>query len=211
MNKLKSTSNQIYSKLCKENPFSHKGASWGDQQSQYLRFSEISKHLNLDEKTSILEVGCGNAEFYKYLNFIGFRGSYAGFDINDDLLNEAKKLYPNINVANLDILEDEILGEFDYVCISGVFNIDFGQDVKWVEKMLAKSYEIAQKKLIFNAISTYVNFTTEGMFYINPFEISDFIIKNLSPNFTLTHGMPPCNYTISIEKTKDWQSLKCNS
>lgn len=203
--KISQKSNLYYSKLCQNNPFSHKGVSWGDEQSQYLRFADITKHISLD--SSVLEIGCGNASFYKFLNFLGFRGTYTGFDINEDLLNEARAMYPNINVQKKNIQEEQTSQRADFVTISGVFNIDFGQDKIWIEKFLANAFKLCEKKLIFNAISTYAKPQTKGMFYINPVEILDFTIRNLSSNVIFEHGNLPCDFTLCVNKTKDWQSI----
>lgn len=200
-------SNKRYDERGEKYPFSSKAVFWDDPQTQYLRFHEIIKHLSLEVNSTILDIGCGNAELYKYLNFNGFKGYYKGLDINQCLLDQAIHLYPKINVEKIDILEQEISDSFDYVVLSGLFNLNYGQDIVWVEKMLTSMFALANKKVVFNAISTYVNFQQDEMFYINPTSILDFVLKNLSSHVTLEHGFLPYNFLISIDKTKPWKSI----
>jgi len=202
-------SNKHYDERSEQFPLTSSAVFWDDPQTQYLRFHEIVKHLSMESDSTVLDIGCGNAALYKYLNFNGFRGQYKGLDINESLLVQAQTLYPKIDVQKLDILEQEISGKFDYVVLSGLFNMNYGQDMSWVEKMLAAMYGLASKKMVFNAISTYVNFKQEAMFYLDPLAIMDFSLKNLSSRVTLEHGVLPYNYLMVIEKDKNWESIKC--
>lgn len=182
---------------------------YSNQQTQYYRFELIKKHIPNDSNISILDVGCGNAEFLKYLNFSGYRGKYVGYDINDKFINASKDIYKEYNVdfKVIDILEDNITNKFDYVILSGLFNNNYGQDDTWIEKMINKMYQLANRKVIFNAISTYTNFKDEEMYYVNPLNISDYIIRNLSSEMTLEHGKLPYNFQIVINKDTSWKSL----
>jgi len=200
-------SNKRYDESSEQFPFTSSAVFWDDLQTQYLRFHEIVKHLSLASDSKVLDIGCGNAELYKYLNFSGFRGQYKGVDINESLLVQAQTLYPNIDVQKIDILEQAMSGKFDYVVISGLFNLNYGQDMQWVEKMLSAMYRLASKKVIFNAISTYVNFKQEEMFYLDPLAIMDFSLKNLSSRISLEHGVLPYNYLMVIEKGENWKSI----
>jgi len=180
---------------------------WNDQQTQYIRFKEITNFINIDDNCTILDIGCGNAELYKFLNFNGFKGEYTGFDINENLLNQARENYKNIDVQNIDILNHNITKQYDYVVLSGLFNSDYGQDMKWVYDMVNAMFKLSTKKVIFNATTTYVNFKSEGHFYVNPLDMIDYCIKNLSQNVTLSHGDLRFNYTVTIDKSKNWCSI----
>ena len=75
---------------------------WNDQSRQYLRFTEIIKYLDLNSQYKILlDVGCGNCELYRYLNFMGFRGQYVGYNINDILLEQARKEFGDIDIHKI--------------------------------------------------------------------------------------------------------------
>jgi len=182
---------------------------WDDIQKQYIRFYLIKEHIPNDSEVSILDIGCGNGEFFKYLNFNGFRGKYTGYDINDKLIKSAKNIYPKYknNFKVIDIFDDDLVENFDYVCVSGLFNNNLGQDEAWTKEFIRKMYDLANRKVIFNAISTYTTFRENNMYYMDPFVISDYIIKNLSQDLMLSHGQLPYNFQIVINKDKLWETI----
>ena len=68
-----------YNTVAIEHGHSSRAVLLDDPQTQYFRFQELTKYLNLDDSSkSLIDIGCGNGELYKYLNFQGFRGHYVG-------------------------------------------------------------------------------------------------------------------------------------
>ena len=204
-------SNQLYDNRGSKYAYTSKAVFWDNPQTQYFRFHEIARHMVMDDENTVLDVGCGNAEFYRFLNFSGFKGQYRGYDINQELLSQARKIYPGIAVEEVDILAQEVTDRFDYVVVSGLFNLNFGQTEAWVEQMLTALFKLCRKKLIFNAISTHVNFQQEEMFYLDPARILQFVLQNLSSQCVLEHGALPYNYVVAISKDKNWQSIPVDS
>jgi len=171
-----------------------------DRQTRLIqRFVEIAKLIDLDGKNRrILEVGCGHGELYKFLAANGYRGSYVGTDINPELLAVAKKRFKSIDVREVDIIEKDLGESFDYVIVSGVFNIECGQTVAWVQHFLERLYAHCDEALVFNAVSTHVNFRDPRMFYLDPCETLQFCITKLSRRVTLTHHNLSYNYTVAV-------------
>jgi SAM-dependent methyltransferase len=201
-------SNQVYNKSARQHKINSNAVLWSDPQTQYLRFAELIKYLDLGgtDKT-ILDVGCGNGEFYKFLNFMGFRGQYTGYDINDLLLKQARQQFSHINVQHVDILSDKISKRFDYVVMSGLFNLNMGQTSAWVHEFINKIFLLCKEVTVFNAITTQVNHNSEKMFYLDPAETFSFCIRHLSPRVTLAHHHLPYNYTMAIYKETKWVSI----
>ena len=197
-----------YNKAVEKHGVTSEAVLWNDPQSQYFRFNELTKEFDFhsNNKTD-LDVGCGNAELYKYLNFNGFRGKYVGFDINEKLLEQAKSRFENIEVYNKDILKENIDRTFDYVVISGLFNLNCNQSVEWVKEFLNKTFEYCDEILASNMISTYVNYKNDEMFYIEPEKMFSFCVQHLSRRVTLAHHNLPYNYTIIVHKNENWLSV----
>ncbi len=201
---IKKQSNDIYNSALDQYADNSKSVLWGDQQKQYFRFCELIEFIDLNDKSkTLLDVGCGMADMYKFLSYHGYRGNYKGIDINQKLLSIASSKFENIDLANIDILEEKIPQKFDYVLMSGIFNLNMGQDMEWVKKFVSKMFELCNNHIAFNAITSYVNFKEESMFYIDPFELSKFCIENLSKRITLKHHNLPYNYTLVIFKDED--------
>lgn len=180
---------------------------WNNAQSQYLRFFQLIKNLNIqDPEISVLDVGCGNGELYKFLHFCGFRGSYTGIDINENLLLIARNKYcaENVRFLKVDLLGDNFESNYDYVLMSGLFNADYGQDFSWVCRFIGAMYNRCKKAAIFNMISTHVNFRDEGLYYVSPGELLSYVISHVTPSVVLIHNEPPYNFQIELKKTTNW-------
>lgn len=187
-----------------------KAVMWDDPQTQYFRFAELIRCVDLnDDKKKLLDVGCGNGEFFKFLNLMGYRGTYTGYDINKKLLAQAEKRFASINVKNVNILSNEPSDkEFDYVTLSGVFNMNTGQTPAYVYEFLTRMFSMCNIAIAFNLISTHVTFRDERMFYLDPAETLAFCIANLSKRTSLYHGNLPYNYTVIVYKNESWSSVK---
>lgn len=196
-------SNELYDKSANEFGSSSSAVKWDKQETQYLRFSELVKNIDLQSSSkSILDVGCGNGELYKFLKLESFCGYYTGYDINDKLLKIARSRFKNIAFNNVDILSRKFSekSKFDYVLMSGVFNLNIGQREGWCFDFINKMYQLCSSICAFNAISTYVNYQEEHMFYLNPIKTINYCINNLSPRVELSHHKLPYNYTIIVYK-----------
>lgn len=175
----------------------------------HQRFAEITKFIPLDSaRSATLEVGCGHGEFFKYLAAHGYRGRYVGTDINAELLALARRRFKAIDVREIDILTTDLGERFDYVVLSGVFNIACGQTIDWVHRFLERMYEHAEQAIVFNAVSTYVNYRQPEMFYIDPVEMLRFCIEKLSRRVSLTHHNLSFNYTVCVYKHEE-PGLSC--
>ncbi|HNW25907.1 MAG TPA: class I SAM-dependent methyltransferase [Candidatus Gastranaerophilaceae bacterium] len=199
---------QIYNQAIEKYGDASGAVLLNDQQSQYFRFHELTKNFDFNsDKKTILDVGCGNAELYKYLNFQGFRGKYVGVDINEKLLKQAKSRFKNIEVYKKDIMKENIDTNFDYMVISGLFNLNCGQSLDWIFEFLSKLFVHCNEILAFNLISTYVNFQNKEMFYVEPEKMFSFCVQHLSRRVTLAHNNLPYNYTVLVHKNENWSSV----
>ena len=205
---IKKKSNKIYDRTAQKYKISSKAVLWNNPQTQYYRFYELTKDLELNSSTTtVLDVGCGNGELYKFLNFIGFRGKYTGYDINDKLLKQAKKRFKNTEFLNVDIMSSKVNKKYDYVLMSGVLNINVGQDMKFVTSFIKSMYDLCNNAAIFNAISTNVNFKEKKIYYIDPSKILNYCIENITKRVTIEHHNIPYNYTIYLYRAEDWASV----
>lgn len=205
--KIDQRSREIYDAAIASGGNEHERVLWHDAARQYYRFKEIAEFIPdiARPQLSVLDVGCGNGEFLKYLNFCGFRGLYAGIDSHTGMVEEAARRFSGVSFARKDILNDRIEAA-DIVVMSGIFNVDCGQSVDYVRAVVTAAFKIARELVIFNAISSHVSRRDEGHFYLDPADAVG-IAAGLSGRFALRHGFVPYNYTAAVHKAPGWDSL----
>ena len=136
----------VYSRYIDEyNKNSVECVGWLDgHENSLIRFQKIYE-AGIDEKDSVLDVGCGVAHFHTYLKNQGWNGKYLGIDPNKkaiDLIDE------NINTmcGTIDRLPDFM--KYDWVIANGTFNLGLKKEhTFWIiENMISH----ANKGIIFN-------------------------------------------------------------
>lgn len=177
---------------------SPKASDWGSDESQIQRFEILVNYFNIEEK-KILDVGCGLGNFNGLLDKKGIKCHYTGYDIVPEVIEIAKKKYPNANFEVKDIINDEIIDKFDYVFLSGAFNYKIDSHQKWIESMIKKMYEISIRGIGFNVLSLYADYVDNDYYYADPSKVLDFCFT-LTRNICLKHDYMPHDFTIFMKK-----------
>lgn len=179
---------QHYQNLLKKHGDSPESVQYSDKISQYKRFeilSQIDKNLN-----SVVDVGCGLAHLYDYLLSIGFKGNYLGLDFVEEFIEiNIKNFHEHTNAQFkvFDVMKEPIDKGYDYAMLSGVFNNKSDNNEEFLLTTIHSMFEACNKGVAFNAMSTYVDYQDENLFYVNPLELFDYIKKNITKKVTLRH------------------------
>ena len=115
-------------------------ALWGSEQSQNVRFKILAELFLTKSNFSVLDLGCGLGDFYKFLLNQGFEKIYyTGIDINNELIEEAQKRYSEENFILGSVNELPVIEKFDYVVASGIYNL--GDNVSTVEAFFVDQFK----------------------------------------------------------------------
>ena len=112
-----------YQTLLKNYGMDSRAVQYRDKESHWIRFkmlASVSPYMS-----SVLDIGCGFADFYHFLRSRGFNGQYLGIDIVPEFVSLAKesiKGCPNAEVRLLDINSEPLPVGSDYVFASAIFN-----------------------------------------------------------------------------------------
>ena len=170
---------------------------------QNLRFERLIKNLDLSsDKTTVHDVGCGICDLYQYMKDNAISATYSGTDIIGEMKILAEKKYPEVDFHVRDILDDTIKEKYDFLVLSGTFNLPGKTDREdwraFTRAMISKMYRMANNGISFNFLTTHADFYHEEMFYESPEEILDFCVKNLSRHTIIDHSYPIFEYTVTV-------------
>jgi SAM-dependent methyltransferase len=154
---------------------------------QQLRYEYITGLLPLDN-SSILDFGCGKGDLYSYLSSKGFRIDYTGVDINPDLIRLAKKKFPETKFYTLDIDEEDIKEEFDFIIICGVFNLNIKGVKDSAFRSIKRLFLNTKKALLFNCPSIYSRRKDLTLLYYDPVEVLSLALS-ITENVNLYHNL----------------------
>ncbi len=193
-----------YGELVERHGASPEAAQWSDAQTQRRRLEVLSEVADL-RSAKVLDFGCGTGTLLGQLQeALDFDGEYVGYDLAGPAVELAAQLHPAGRFERRDVLSDGIPEDFDYILVSGVFNNRTSDGWGLMTKLLAALWPHARRALAFNAMSTYVDYQADHLWYADPAEVFGWCKRELSPAVTLRHdyqvkpGVIPFEFTVFV-------------
>jgi len=191
---------KFFNNLAKQYGNSVSSLAWESDYTQGIRFSVLAGIDNL-VGMKILDVGCGKADLYSYFGSENILVDYYGIDLASDLINLAKKNYPDINIIYRDFLSDGHIPEIDYALSSGIANLKTPNNMEYIESVIKKMFTIAKKGAAINMLTSYApeNKQDTGMYFYSPEQMLKFALK-LTRNVILRHEYLQNDFTLYLYK-----------
>lgn len=188
-----------YNQACRQWGQSHKAVGYFNSFTQEQRFLMLSLIADLTG-ASILDVGCGQADFWAFLNkeFQSLR--YQGIDFSHEMIDISRSRFPEIVFQNGNFLDIEGLPEFDFVMASGIFNDPVQDQDEYVYSMLKKMHKLAKKGVAANFLSDLVPdafIKDEALYYYTPVELVK-LAERITPFFELKASYLPNDVTLYL-------------
>lgn len=182
-----------------------KSVGWGTQEKIDIRFKQLF-HV-ISDKTisfSLNEIGCGYGAAVQYCKHNQLiLSEYIGYDISHKMLVAATDYLKEFKNKQL-ILDSKLREKKDYAITSGIFNVMFdkvkSEWEKYILSVLNNLNEFSQKGFSFNMLSTYVDYTSENLYYGDPSFYFDYCKKHFSKNVALLHDYNLYEFTIVVKK-----------
>ena len=170
--------------------------AWDVPGSQEQNFSLITS--NIDYNDSILDYGCGIGDIIKYLEDNNIKISdYLGVDINKIYIDKAKIDYPNNEFKLINSIND-INGDYDSVCASGVFTWFITREdfINTINKL----YDICNKRVLITCLMGKANWGDLIYWKSNYRYYSEAMFNNLFPNYNIEYEYAGTTMLVKINK-----------
>jgi ubiquinone/menaquinone biosynthesis C-methylase UbiE len=189
----------LYESLLSQHGDSFKSLNWGSRESQIKRF-EVLAEVGIKSGDSVLDVGCGLADFYAWLQKHRPGVLYSGIDITPEMIKRARERFSDIHLMVGTILEGPLdsIG-YDYVVASGIFYLRQFDPEIYMEKTISSMFYLAKRGVAFNCLSSWIQNPEPGEFYADPLRTLQFC-RTLTPYLTLRHDYHKGDFTIHLIK-----------
>jgi SAM-dependent methyltransferase len=176
-----------------------RACDYGRPQSQEIKFRVLSEAMPVKGR-SVLDVGCGFADFHRFLRDRFGEVRYSGIDVCPAMVEEARRLDPGCEVKLANILDASIRERFDLVTANGIFYLLGDEAWPTMQEIVRRMYAVAEHAVAFNSLSSWAEDKDPGEFYADPAEVLQFC-RTLTPWVVLRHDYHPRDFTIYMYKT----------
>ncbi len=167
------------------------------REGQRFRFLKLFEVADLAGR-SVLDVGAGLGDMYPYLRERFPTARYQGVDVVPEMVRCAAAKYPDVRFQVANLLDAPLDARFDYVLLSVIFNNAIPDPTGFLEALIARAWDHAERGLAFNFLSTHVNFVEPTMAYHDPARVLDFCIRHLSRRVRLEHHYERCDVAVFV-------------
>jgi 2-polyprenyl-3-methyl-5-hydroxy-6-metoxy-1,4-benzoquinol methylase len=153
------TTKQRYNKRYMEFGIDARTLGWGCKEDQYTRFKAAITYVDFSGK-SVLDIGCGFADFYEFFLQHNIKvKKYKGIDLNEQLIEVAKKRFPkNIYEVRNILLHNYNSEQADIVTLFGLLNFKLTtvDNLRYTKEMINAAWKITKETLIVDFLSTII-------------------------------------------------------
>ncbi len=170
----------------------------GSEAKQNIRH-EVHASALRGAKPSILEIGCGLGDFYKYLARHERPCSYFGYDIVPEYIDRCRSLSPEASFEQRNVFQTGIDGIYDTVVMSQVLNNRYqkSDNMQVMKRALELAFAHTRVSVSVDMISSYVDFQNPELFYYSPEEIFR-LAKGISSRVLLRHDYRAFEFCVQL-------------
>lgn len=196
---------KYYSNKLAEHGETPQGVDWNGDESQKLRFMQLTKVIEQPLNFSLNDLGCGYGAFFEFLNVSCRDFIYNGYDISIDMIQAGRSRFSKNPNAHFSVAS-EPLEIADYGVSSGIFNVKLGQNnQKWcdyIEFTLDVMNRTSRKGFAFNCLTKYSDEEKmqKYLYYADPCVFFDLCKKRYSRQVALLHDYGLYEFTIIVRK-----------
>jgi hypothetical protein len=176
----------------------------GSQLYKELRYEKLCRVFENNNEFSMHDVGFGLGHLWEYIKIHhgDKKVSYSGSEVTDDFVVQCRAAYPDCQFALRDLAEQSYPDRYDYLIFGGTFyhtaGVSQNEFKVYVQKTLKNAFCMARRGIAFNFVTSHVEYRKSDLFYMNPADIIEFVVGDLSRFFLMNHSYPLFEYTMCV-------------
>jgi SAM-dependent methyltransferase len=191
---------EFYNRRVGEFGHDPRACDYGRAESQQRKFRALSGALNYTGR-SVLDVGCGFADYAVHLTATHAGVHYAGVDLSTAMIDRARLAHPTFDLRVGNILEEPVREQHDIVSANGIFYLLGAEAPRLMRQLVEAMFARCHEAVIFNSLSTWASVHDAGEFYADPLETLAWC-REISPWVMLRHDYLPHDFLIVIRREK---------
>jgi SAM-dependent methyltransferase len=168
---------------------------------QPLRFESLTRFFDPNGGFSVLDYGCGLADLKPYLDERFADVRYYGADITPAFVTSDRARYPDASFL-LVTGAQEVADDYDYVVMSGVFNLRYecsaDEHRTIVQDSLRHLFTRARRVLAVDFMTDDVDYQATNSYHQNVDEIYQFARRELGRRVIVDHSYLPYEYSLTV-------------
>jgi SAM-dependent methyltransferase len=179
---------------------SHDILDWSDAAAQQARFEVLLRHVDL-AGLSLLDVGCGLGDLWAFCRARGVRVDYTGVDILEKMVRAARQRHPAGRFECVDVFHGRGLKgrRFDVVFCSGAFNLNLGNNRRFLAHAAKRLLELTRQTVVFNLLHHRATRRYDHCFYYDPAEVRK-IVEAMGCHVQVVEDYLPNDFTVICRK-----------
>lgn len=178
-----------------------RACDYGRPESQLRKFAVLAGVMPLRGK-SVLDVGCGFADYADYLEEHAGDVHYTGLDLSPRMIDLASRRRPDLNLRVGNILDENAEQKFDVVNANGIFYLLGDRAPDLMRSLIRRMFAAAKEAVAFNSLSIRASHHEPGEYYANAMEIFDFCCS-LTPWVVVRHDYLPHDFTVYMYRRQE--------
>ena|SRR5271157_5574529 len=187
-----------YDRLVDRHGHDPRACDYGHAESQRIKFKVFSEMLDYSGM-SVLDVGCGFADFARFLEDRYEKVRYVGVDLSTRMITDAKMFRPDLELRVGNILAEEGAEKFDVVIANGIFYLLGEHAPSLMANIVRRMFGLARIAVGFNTLSSWAPYQEAGEFYANPMDVLG-LGRSLTSRLVLRHDYHPRDFTVYLYK-----------
>jgi ubiquinone/menaquinone biosynthesis C-methylase UbiE len=171
----------------------------GSEERRKIRFQNLLD-IGVRSGDHIIDLGCGFGDLLQYCRSENLEIRYTGIDINPNLIEAARKRFPDAEFRVADITADP-MENADYVLSTSSFNLKLQHqdNYEFAERIMSSAYKLASKGVAIDFLTSYVDFkgNPEEAFYYEPEKVFS-SAKRITKSVTLRHDYPLFEFCVYL-------------